>query len=234
MRQIYLLFKVAWSKLFSHWVVSDPLQPHGPQHARLPRPYHLLEFANSCPLSWWCYPTILYSIAPFSSCLIQRHMEFVGTCSTTLTDHLKILQETRMWVPRPQKEQRWKDRLFFKEIRFLQKKSGPRQCRGGQRTLEPLHRLFQNSHFQPLTGGFPPKANIYRVVKIQHKSPGHEVPLLVPKISGLESLSRTSWVSTMGQGNPWVKKNWFWVCIHKDKGCIFSRKCFQFQEKKGF
>ena len=24
--------------------------------------------SNSCPLSWWCHPTILSSVAPFSSC----------------------------------------------------------------------------------------------------------------------------------------------------------------------
>ena len=25
--------------------------------------------SNSCPLSWWCHPTILSSVIPFSSCL---------------------------------------------------------------------------------------------------------------------------------------------------------------------
>ena len=25
-------------------------------------------FLNSCPLSWWCHPAILFSDAPFSSC----------------------------------------------------------------------------------------------------------------------------------------------------------------------
>ena len=42
---------------------------HGLQHPRLPCPS--LSFgvcSNSCPLSKWCYPTISYSVAPFSSC----------------------------------------------------------------------------------------------------------------------------------------------------------------------
>ena len=26
-------------------------------------------YLNSCPLSWWCHPTISYSVSPFSSCL---------------------------------------------------------------------------------------------------------------------------------------------------------------------
>ena len=28
-----------------------------------------LSITNSCPLSWWCYPTISSSVIPFSSCL---------------------------------------------------------------------------------------------------------------------------------------------------------------------
>ena len=31
--------------------------------------HHFLEFAqNSCPLSWWCHPTISSSVTPFFSC----------------------------------------------------------------------------------------------------------------------------------------------------------------------
>ena len=57
--------------LFSScWVVSDSLQPHGLQHTRLPGPSLSPGVcSNSCPLSWWCHPTILSSVIPFSSCL---------------------------------------------------------------------------------------------------------------------------------------------------------------------
>ena len=55
--------------LFSHWVVSNSLWPHGLQHARLccpsPSPW---VCSNSCPLSQWCHPTISSSVIPFSSC----------------------------------------------------------------------------------------------------------------------------------------------------------------------
>ena len=55
---------------FSHSVVSDLLRPHGLQQARpacpLPTPR---VYSNSCPLSWWCHPTISSSVLPFSSCL---------------------------------------------------------------------------------------------------------------------------------------------------------------------
>ena len=55
---------------FSCSVRSDPLQPHGLQHARFPCPSPTPRAcSNSCPLSPWCYPTISSSVAPFSSCL---------------------------------------------------------------------------------------------------------------------------------------------------------------------
>ena len=55
---------------FSHWVVSDSLQHHGLKHARLPSSSPTLRvYSNSCPLSWWCHPTILSFGVPFSSCL---------------------------------------------------------------------------------------------------------------------------------------------------------------------
>ena len=54
---------------FSCLVVSDSLQPHGPQHARPPCPSPTLRVcSNSCPLSQWCHPTISSSVIPFSSC----------------------------------------------------------------------------------------------------------------------------------------------------------------------
>ena len=55
---------------FSHSVMSDSLPPHGLQHARLPCPSPTPGvYTNSCPLSWWCRPTISSSVVPFSSCL---------------------------------------------------------------------------------------------------------------------------------------------------------------------
>ena len=53
------IFLVCSSVQFSCSVVSDPLQPHGLQHARLsftsltPRVY-----SNTCPSSQWCHPTL--------------------------------------------------------------------------------------------------------------------------------------------------------------------------------
>ena len=49
--------------------MSDSLQPHGLQHARLPCPSLSPRVcSNPCPLSQWCHPTVFTSGAPFSSC----------------------------------------------------------------------------------------------------------------------------------------------------------------------
>ena len=48
-------------------VVSNSLQPHGMQHARLPCPSPTPgAYSNSCPLSQWCHPTTSSSVIPFS------------------------------------------------------------------------------------------------------------------------------------------------------------------------
>ena len=53
---------------FSRSVLSDSLRPHGLQHARPPCPSPTPGvYSDSCPLSWWCHPTISSSVIPFSS-----------------------------------------------------------------------------------------------------------------------------------------------------------------------
>ena len=50
--------------------MSNSLQPHGLQHARLPYPSPTPEAcSDSCPSSQWCHPTISFSVIPVSSCL---------------------------------------------------------------------------------------------------------------------------------------------------------------------
>ena len=53
---------------FSCSVVSDSLQPHGPQHGRPPCPSPTpWVYSNSYPLNQWCHPTISSSVVPFYS-----------------------------------------------------------------------------------------------------------------------------------------------------------------------
>ena len=50
--------------------MSNSSRPHGLQHARPPSPSPTPGvYLNSCPLRWWCHPTISSSVIPFSSCL---------------------------------------------------------------------------------------------------------------------------------------------------------------------
>ena len=44
------------SLLFSHSVMSESFQPHGPQDNRLPCPPSPGVCSKSCPLSWCCHP----------------------------------------------------------------------------------------------------------------------------------------------------------------------------------
>ena len=63
--RISLLFKIQFSS-----VMSDSLQLYGLWHARLPCSSPTPRTcSNSCPSSWWCHPTISFSVIPFSSYL---------------------------------------------------------------------------------------------------------------------------------------------------------------------
>ena len=49
--------------------MPDSLWPHEMQYSRLPCPSPSPGVcSNLCPLSQWCYPTISFSVVPFSSC----------------------------------------------------------------------------------------------------------------------------------------------------------------------
>ena len=69
-KEISIHWKTDWYvaavQILSHvWF----LQPHGLWHARLLYPPLSPGIcSNSCPLSWWCYLTILFSAIPFSFC----------------------------------------------------------------------------------------------------------------------------------------------------------------------
>ena len=61
---INILVNILLLLLLSFSVESDSLPPHGPKHARLPWPWLSPRNCwNSCPLSWWCHPTITSSVS---------------------------------------------------------------------------------------------------------------------------------------------------------------------------
>ena len=62
---IHTLNSTLSSVQLSRSAVSNSLQPHELQHARLPCPSPTPRAcSNSCPLSRWCYPTISSSVVP--------------------------------------------------------------------------------------------------------------------------------------------------------------------------
>ena len=79
-------------RIFSeHWIFLvaivhgvDSLWLHGLQHARLPcLSPSPRACSNSCPLSWWCHPTILSPVVPFSS-----HLQFFPASGSFLMSWL--------------------------------------------------------------------------------------------------------------------------------------------------
>ena len=55
--------------LFRQEVVSSSLRPHRLQHSSFPCLSQSPGVSShSCPSCWWCHPTILSSLAPFSFC----------------------------------------------------------------------------------------------------------------------------------------------------------------------
>ena len=95
---------------FSRSVMSDSLQPHGPQHSRPPCPSPTPGvYLNSYPLSQWCHPTILSSVVPFSSCpqsfpvsgSFQMSQFFIsGGQSIGVSASISVLpMNTQDWIP---------------------------------------------------------------------------------------------------------------------------------------
>ena len=105
-----LHLKCKLSVHFSCSVMSDSLWPHELQHARppclSPTPG---AYSNSCPLSWWCHPTISSSVVPFFSCLHSfpasgsfqmSHLFTSGSQSIGVSASISVLpKNTQDWFP---------------------------------------------------------------------------------------------------------------------------------------
>ena len=106
--KLIFIFQGPLFLLFSCSVVSDSLRPHGLQHARLPSPSPSPgACSNSCPLSWWCHPTISSSAAPISSCLLSFPASgsfpmswFFALSGQTMESSVSVLpMNIRDWFP---------------------------------------------------------------------------------------------------------------------------------------
>ena len=78
---------------FSCSVMSDSLQPHGLQHARLPCPSPTPGvFSNSYPLNQCCHPTISSSVVPFSSTFNLSQHQGIFKWVSSLQEVAKVLE----------------------------------------------------------------------------------------------------------------------------------------------
>ena len=88
----------------THWlqfssvnsVMSDSLPPHGLQQATLPCPSPTPRgCSNSCPLSWWCHPTISSSV---SLLLLPSIFPSIRVFSNELVLHIRWSKYTLAWT----------------------------------------------------------------------------------------------------------------------------------------
>ena len=79
--------------LLSHWVMSDPEQPHGPQHSKLLcPPLSPRACSDSCPSSRWRSPTISSSAAPSPPALNLSQHQGLFQWAGSLHQVAKVLE----------------------------------------------------------------------------------------------------------------------------------------------
>ena len=85
---------------FSCSVVCDSLWPRGLQHARPPCPSPIPRAcSNSCPLSWWCLPTISSSVYLSIYLYICIYPYLIGLPGGSVVKNLSAMQETQeAWI----------------------------------------------------------------------------------------------------------------------------------------
>ena len=86
--------------------MSDSLRPHGLQHARPPCPSPTPGvYSNSCPLSWWCHPTISSSVVPSPPAFNLSQHQGLFKWVSSLHQVAKVLEfqlqpQSFQWTPR--------------------------------------------------------------------------------------------------------------------------------------
>ena len=90
--------------MFSRSVMSDSLQPHGLQHARLPCPSLSPGVcADLCPLSRWCHPTISSCCPLLLLPSIFASIRVFSIESALCVRHLKPQEKTSFMVRGPER-----------------------------------------------------------------------------------------------------------------------------------
>ena len=71
------------------WLSANPWTTARRLPCPLPTPR---AYSNSCPLSWWCHPTISSSVFPFSSCLQSFPYQVLFQCVSSLHQVVHVLE----------------------------------------------------------------------------------------------------------------------------------------------
>ena len=91
---------------FSCSVMSEPLRPHGQQHARPPCPSPTPRvYSNLCPLSRWCHPTISSPATPSPFAFNLSNHQGVFHWVSSAHQVAKVLEfqlqhQSFQWTPR--------------------------------------------------------------------------------------------------------------------------------------
>ena len=92
---------------FSHSIVSTSLWPPWTAARQASLSFTISRScSNSCPLSWWCHPTISSSVVPFSSCLQSFPASGSLQWVSSLPQVAKVL-ELQLWHQSFQNIQDW-------------------------------------------------------------------------------------------------------------------------------
>ena len=88
--------------------MSNSLWLHGLHHARLPCPSVSPRVcSNSCPLNWWCHPTISSSVTPFFSCPQSFPASGSFPMSQLFTSHSESIGASALASVLPMNIQAW-------------------------------------------------------------------------------------------------------------------------------
>ena len=88
---------------FSSVIQLCLLRPHGLQHARPPYPSPTPGvYPNSCPLSWWCHPTISSSVAHSPALNPSQHQglfQWIGSLNQVAkVMELQLQHQSFQWI----------------------------------------------------------------------------------------------------------------------------------------
>ena len=149
-----------YSVYFSYSIMSDSLQPHGLQHARLPCPTPTPRaYSNSCPLSQWHHPTISSLSSPSLPIFhISQHQGLFQWVSSLHQEakvwELQHQSSSHVWMWELDCEESWAPKNWCFWTVVLEKTlESPLD-----KEIQPVHPLDSSSYLYALFGRLCPRA----------------------------------------------------------------------------